>query len=90
MLRETVRALTRAFQEAGIVADKLNASSDVFTGNITFCRFTAQPRTELLEYAARLSDMSLGQFLASTLQLVSCDEVCSCESMRTHATVHAG
>jgi hypothetical protein len=90
MLREAVRTLTHAFQEAGIVADKLNASNDVFTGNLTFCRFTAQPHAGLLEYGARLGDVSLGQFVASTLQLVTCDEVCSRESMRTHATVHAG
>jgi hypothetical protein len=90
MLRDTVRTLTHAFREAGIVADKLNAADDVFVGNITFCRFTAQPRAELLECAARLSDVSLGQLVAATLQLVSCDEVCSSESMRTHATVDVG
>jgi hypothetical protein len=90
MLRDTVRTLTHAFHEAGIVTDKLNASNDVFTGNITFCRFTAQPRAELVECAARLGDVSLGQFVASTMQLVSCDEVCSSESMRTHAGVRVG
>jgi len=90
MLRETVRTLSRAFRAAGLVTDKVNVSDDVFAGTITFCRFTAEPRAELLECAARLRSVSLGRFAAATLQLVSCDEVCSRESLRTHATVHAG
>jgi hypothetical protein len=87
-LRDVVRTLTRAFREAGIVANKRNASEDVFTGNITFCRFTAPPGAALLECATQFRDVSLGQFTATTMQLVSCDEVCSVESMRTHATIH--
>ncbi|MGH8189367.1 MAG: 2'-5' RNA ligase family protein [Steroidobacteraceae bacterium] len=90
MLRDTAHTLSRAFREAGLVADKLHASDDVFAGAITFCRFTAEPRAELLECAARFRNVSPGRFVATTMQLVSCDEVCSLESMRTHATVRAG
>lgn len=89
LLRDTVGTLSRAFREAGLVANKLSASDDVFAGTITFCRFTTEPRAELLECAARFRSVSLGRFAATTMQLVSCDEVCSLESMRTHATVHA-
>jgi hypothetical protein len=90
VLRDTVRTLTHALREAGIVADKVNASDDVFTGNITFCRFTVQPGAELLGRSAQFRGVSLGRFVATTMQLVSCDEVCSRESMHAHATVQVG
>jgi hypothetical protein len=81
--RDMVRALDRELAAVGVHDDKTYASSEVFIGNITVCRFTEPPAAELIEGVGTLRDRFLATHTVRDACLVRCDEVCSGASRAT-------
>jgi hypothetical protein len=75
--RDTMRSFDRELARAGVPDDKAYASSDVFIGNVTVCRFTEPPAADLVEAVAALRDRFIATHTVHTASLVQCDEVCS-------------
>jgi hypothetical protein len=84
--RVAVRRLGRELELAGISDDKRYASNEVFIGNITLCRFTTLPTAALRQAVKAREDLAIGRYVADTMQLVECDEVCSSGSRVIHAS----
>jgi hypothetical protein len=85
--RDTVHMLDDALRDAGIATNKVDASMNVFIGNMTVCRFTTEPSARLLDCVRSKDNSDLGRFTVDTLALVACDEVCSPESRLSYASV---
>ena len=88
--RDAVRVLDRELALAEIPDDKAYASDQVFIGNITICRFTAQPTGALRQAVADYEHRFLGTYRVTTMQVVQCDEVCSAGSRSVHASLELG
>lgn len=89
-LRDVVRLIDHALVEAGVPDDKVYASDSTFFGNVTICRFTQRPSAQLVEKILALRDSPAGCHKVQNLHLISCDAVCSGQSLRVIGTYECG
>jgi hypothetical protein len=75
--RDVMLSFDRELSRSGVPDDKTYASTDVFVGNITVCRFTQPPAADLIDAVAALRDQFITTHTVRTACLVQCDEVCS-------------
>jgi 2'-5' RNA ligase len=75
-LQELVNALDNGLKEIGMTDDKKYASDAVYFGNITICRFTQNPKEELLETVKKLRNHKIGKMMVEKISLVTCNAVC--------------
>lgn len=83
-LRTLVLALGHALRAAGLPDDKRYLSDTVFFGNITFCRFTAEPTTKFLEAARALTLASPVEVQVTELELITCNAVAAPQTIARH------
>lgn len=81
-----VSNLDYELKQAGIPDNKKYASSEVYFGNITFCRFTSQPSEEFLKKYEELKDMYVGKLEVKEISLITANAVCSSGTKNIIAT----
>lgn len=71
-----IRSLDQGLREIGVYDDKSYASSTIFFGNVTICRFTRFPSAAFLTTIQRLPPWKPAVFTLDALHLISCDAGC--------------
>jgi|SRR3989344_2291515 len=61
-LQKLVLSLDKGLQDIGVPDNKKYISETVFWGNITVCRFTSEPSSELIEMVKSMRKLKLGKF----------------------------
>ena len=68
-LGELVKELISELEKAGIPDNKKYASSEVFFGNITLCRYPQKPNQEFFEKNKQLKSVEIGDLEVNTIKL---------------------
>ena len=89
-LQALVLDLDRTLRAAGLPDDKRYMSDTVFFGNITFCRFTAEPSPAFLETARALTLAAPVQVEVNELTLITCNADAAPSTITRHAAVALG
>ncbi len=74
----------------GLPDDKSYVRSDVFFVSVTLCRFTAPPSVAWCELVQRMQDHFVGDWALRTLELCTCDVLCSAPGTTSLARHVAG
>jgi len=75
-LKELILALDTGLNAAGVPDNKKYASSEIFFGNITVCRYTSEPRKNFLNTVVALKNISVGELVVKKISLITTNAVC--------------
>ena len=81
-LLSIVNAINSGLIEVGVPDNKTYLSDTIFFGNITFCRYTEQPSEAFLQKLEELSEIEIGTVPVKELSLITCNAVCSRDSLK--------
>ena len=73
--RELVRKIDKELSKIGLEDDKKYTSKSIFFGNISVCRYRANPSPRFVAKIEELASVDLGELIVRKVELVSCNAV---------------
>ncbi|MBI2074857.1 MAG: hypothetical protein HYT83_03425 [Candidatus Levybacteria bacterium] len=76
ILKYLVLELREELKNVGVYDNKKYASSEIFFGNISICRFTETPNNSFFEEEKKLKDVRIGKLKVAKISLITTNSVC--------------